>query len=139
MSDRLSTNSDDCIDHGQKGNADGYGHSGNVKLHRKIFAAINGYMPLCVLHTCDNPRCINPRHLVAGDWDKNNKDRAAKGRSAKRVHARRRLTDEQAQEIRRRFSIRKRRDPFNGVCALAQEFGVDTGVIYQISGGRTYL
>jgi hypothetical protein len=75
---------------------------------------------------------------MAGDWDTNNKDRAAKGRSALNVHARRRLTVGEVTEIRTRFATRSNPDPVNGVIALAREFGVDSTAIYQIAYRRTY-
>lgn len=32
------------------------------------------------LHHCDNPPCVNPKHLYVGDHSRNMKDRAARGR-----------------------------------------------------------
>lgn len=77
----------DCIDHGKKGGPQGYAFAWDaaqgkkVLQHRLVFYRNTGYYPPVVMHSCDNPRCVNPGHLVPGDWDKNNKDRAIKGRS----------------------------------------------------------
>jgi len=134
-----------CIDHGLKGTQLGYGRwwcsiTGKKELaHRVVFFQRHSYWPEVVMHTCDNPRCINPDHLVAGDRGANNRDRAAKGRSAKVRLDLRKLNDEQAEEIRRRFALRTSRDKVNGVCALAKEFGVDTNVIYNIAHGRSHF
>ena len=34
-----------------------------------------------ILHTCDNPRCINPNHLIQGTHQDNMQDKKLKGRS----------------------------------------------------------
>lgn len=127
----------DCIDHQQKGSIDGYGHRHKTLLHRRVFEYYNGYLPEVVMHSCDNPRCINPNHLQAGSWDLNNKDRARKGRSAKVNILNRKLTFAQAEVIRNRYN--PRRDPVNGVSALARYYKVDSNTIYNIVERRTHL
>jgi hypothetical protein len=129
-----------CKDHGLKGNKQGYArkwHEGKKKLyHRVVFFLANGFWPEVVMHSCDNSRCIEETHLLAGTWDSNNKDRAAKGRSAKTRTDLRKLTTEDAKVIRSRYSPKRCR--VNGVSALAREYGVDTKAIYQIVKGITY-
>ena len=133
-----------CKDHGYVGNKQGYaevrppGSKKKVRYHRWVFFQEHGFYPPMVMHTCDNTRCIEITHLRAGDALLNNRDRAAKGRSAKHRPDRRKLALGEAEEIRRRFSIRAPRDPLNGPCALAREFDLGVASIYDIANGRTY-
>lgn len=54
-----------------------------------------------VMHSCDNPGCCNPTHLVVGTHATNVADRVAKGRSAKGAsNGRAKLTEEQVRAIR---------------------------------------
>lgn len=58
--------------------------NGERKLaHRYSWELEYGEIPegLCVLHKCDNPRCINPLHLFLGSLTENNQDRGSKGRT----------------------------------------------------------
>lgn len=60
---------------------DGRSHRAHVVSH-KIF---NGHDPISddkpyVLHSCDNPSCVNPFHLWAGTHDDNMRDKFFKGR-----------------------------------------------------------
>ena len=96
----------DCIDHGKGKSLNKYGYATvwhkrrYVKLHRLAYCqhhgieieAIDGQM---VLHSCDNPRCINPDHLRLGSHADNMRDV-----SERRRHASLKLTDEQVAFIR---------------------------------------
>ncbi len=70
-------------------NEDGYGIvyvEGRPKLaHRICFSIKKHAIPdgLCVCHSCDNPPCVNPAHLWIGTRGDNNRDRTAKGRTAR--------------------------------------------------------
>lgn len=78
---------DTCIEHGQRGDRDGYGKTNvnldgkwkSCRLHRAVFFKHNGYWPEVVRHTCDNPRCINPEHLLGGTNYDNMQDRKERG------------------------------------------------------------
>lgn len=50
------------------------------KAHRYAFYLAHGYWPKVTLHTCDNPPCCNPAHLIDGTQKTNAQDMARKRR-----------------------------------------------------------
>lgn len=83
------TRKEDCWEWLGCRTAQGYGlrqskvHNKTVLVHRDYYEAVHN----CVLgskdiimHTCDNPGCFNPDHLVKGTYSDNLKDAYDKGR-----------------------------------------------------------
>lgn len=53
-----------------------------VGAHRVMYEMVCGPIPkgMCVLHHCDNPPCVNPKHLFLGTRKSNVDDMISKGR-----------------------------------------------------------
>lgn len=122
--------------------ADGYGtlqvgHRPH-RAHRIAYEAATGQsIPagLVVRHTCDNPPCQNPRHLLLGTHADNAQDKMERGRHVTaNPHQlgdfRRRLTEEQVAEIRARAT-----GAYGEKARLGREYGVSDEHIRRILNG----
>lgn len=93
-----------------------------------------------ILHSCDNPACVNPGHLREGTNADNMADKVARGRSHvpqpnKRgaLHPMARLTQRQVDEMRAR-STRARGEGRR----FASEYGVSPATVSLILSGRLW-
>ena len=79
-----------------------------IYAHRLSFLIHRGQIPptKCVLHHCDNPKCVNPEHLFVGTQLTNAIDMAQKMRH---VYGERqpnaKLTDDQVREIHKLITL----------------------------------
>ncbi len=98
--------------------------------HRIAFYLSYGWLPECVLHTCDVPTCVRPDHLKAGTMKDNMKDCREKGR----IHLgpRPRLSEE--------LVIRIREAVASGVseARLSERMNLARPRIAKIAMGQTY-
>ena len=82
----------------------GFIKKGNGSMHRFIYETtfgINLPKEIVVMHTCDNPACINLEHLKLGTQKENRMDCVLKNRHAKgESHGLHKLTDNEVLEIR---------------------------------------
>lgn len=117
---------------------DGYGQimrgRKRYMTHRYSYLLHYGYLPAdkSVCHSCDTPRCVNPKHLFLGTQAENMRDRDRKGRGN---NFKQKLSEEQVQEIR---DLRAAGVPQS---VVAQRFGVRQPTIsyidrYIIRNGR---
>ena len=140
---------DECWEWSGATNSTGYGtvgwHGRNYTTHR-VAAWLSGMVESPsrpahsrgkghVLHKCDNRRCCNPNHFFLGSFTDNMRDAYTKKRKVQpkgQHHANAKLTNVQAEDIRKRYSAGEYQVP------LAKEYGVSQRVISLIVRGEAY-
>jgi len=105
----------------------------NYRANRVAYFLEYGIDPgnLCVLHTCDNPICCNPKHLFLGTHQDNMQDAARKGRQSKRRTGAK-LTESSVNKIRKLL--------YRGLpdSDIAKRFNISVAAIIDIKLGRTW-
>ncbi len=110
-----------------------------LKAHRLAWEASNGVeLPsdVSILHSCDNPPCVNPRHLRPDTHQENMREAKARNRLVRGVDViNARLTPSIVREMR---SLRYTRGMSN--YAIALEYGVSVGTVWNAVSlrGRTW-
>ncbi len=92
------------------------------RAHVIAYAIANNldYITLLVLHSCDNPKCCNPKHLFLGTTQDNTRDTINKGRKARGEDSNRTtLVKEEILEIREKYKSNRYSQQ-----QLAYEYGV---------------
>lgn len=131
---------EECWEWSRGVSGSGYGHFGwkgkditahrySYQLHHPITTDLFGggdASKLCVCHTCDNRRCVNPGHLFLGDSNDNIQDKCKKGRARGGRPAK--LTTEEVLEIRAKYDKKSG----NTYKALSEEYEVSSTAIMAI-------
>lgn len=121
----------------------GYGRCWDTRVgkvayaHRLVYELRVGPIPegLDILHTCDNPPCVNPAHLRVGTHRENMLDKCAKGRAnfcRGETAGQAKLTEEKVRDIRQRAARGWSQHQ------LALEYGVSQPAIGYIIRRKTW-
>lgn len=136
---KIPENLDGCWEWIGHANDRGYGYfkfnNKECRAHRFSFELFIGEIPegLCVCHSCDNRKCVNPTHLFLGTVqdnvdDRNNKNRQAKGEK-QGLH---KLTEQQV------YQIREMIEQGYTQREIANVFGISHQVVSLIKSGRIW-
>lgn len=132
-----------CIVYTEYRDKDGYGqftirHNEPILAHRFAFFLKHGYLPKGdnkVLHTCDNPPCVNWEHLYEGTHTQNMLDMLARHREAHLIgeaHYNAKLNNEKVIEIKKLIA-----QGVKGV-EIARRFNVRPPTITLIKQGKQW-
>lgn len=107
------------------------GEPREIRAHRRGWEIAYGPIPdgMDVLHRCDNPKCVNPKHLFLGNDKDNCKDKLTKKRNinlAGAEHGRSKLTPEDVMRIREASLFGASR------ASLSRSYGVSDVAIQKI-------
>ena len=120
-------------------NKNGYGlfsfAGSTYRAHRFSHMIFKGEIgeDLCVRHTCNNPGCVNPFHLLSGTHQDNSNDMTEQNRQCNgRDHHLAKLTELEVKEILDKLIL-----GYTGP-ELSEEYNVSELSIYKISHGETW-
>lgn len=126
----------ECVSHAAPSQRGGYPvvtrYGKFWRMSRYVFYITNGFIEegKYVLHSCDNPKCINPSHLSLGTPKENTQDMIQKGRKpvGEEVTTAK-LTENDVKDI---YNDQR------GCTTIAKEYGVSKKTVLNIRHGKTW-
>jgi hypothetical protein len=108
-----------------------------VLAHRLFYSLWYGEFDpkLCVLHKCDNPKCVYPEHLFLGTRMDNHTDMARKGRRVNHLgekNGRSKLSDHDVRKIRLSLIVGEKQSD------IARAYKVHQTLISAIKRGKIW-
>ena len=136
---RLTVESDNgCVEWRSAAGTRKYGYFGGFGerlAHRAAWVMLYGPVPkgMYVLHTCDNPPCVNSEHLFLGTASDNAQDAVSKDRHTRggRHHSAK-LTDDAVAKLRDRWLSGE------SIYALSKEIGISKVSTSRAVRGKTW-
>ena len=123
-------------------------------MHRESYAYYNNDIVTSsdiICHICDNPACINPRHLFKGTHNDNVQDRVSKGRCAKGINNGNYIDGRASDNIQyseyyanrslskiQVLTIKQLRQEGRTIKSISEELNINIQTVKDISCGRTY-
>jgi hypothetical protein len=107
----------------------------DIGAHRFSYAAFVGEIPagLFVCHRCDNPKCVNPKHLFLGTAKENQQDMARKGRAMGGHYSRvGHVSRQQKVPLQIVHDIKRKFEDGASAAQIAREYGISQGYAKRI-------
>lgn len=127
-----------CVLHTGAKDKAGYGYvrrlGKTILAHRWAYCVAHGILPevisgKVVRHTCDNPSCINPNHLLIGTHQDNVNDKVSRGRQARQPREINGMTKLSVADVAYTCSVYVPRCREFGTRALARRFNVSQSAV----------
>lgn len=108
-------------------------HRFSYWLHNKKLPKGNGWHGFSICHSCDNRKCVNPKHLFIGTHEDNMKDARRKGQFSNENNGRAKHTVEDIKRIKELYATGRLSQR-----ELGRLFGVTHTNIYAITKGKIW-
>lgn len=138
---KTRSGTDGCIEWTAAKKSYGYGvfnrdGKHTILAHRMAWILEYGNLPddSVIMHRCDNPGCVNVKHLMIGSHADNVADKIAKGRGNDGMrHGHAKLTDDVIRQIRSLYQAREANQ-----YQLAKRFGISQSVISEVINRKSW-